>query len=167
MDLYLFLPQVPVYNPSECVDDWWVKTLNLMGEKSGDYPNVLKRLVFSALSLSHGQAFVERGFNTTKWILKGNRGSLSMESFTAQKRMKDVCQKYGGAGFVPLAHSLLVEMRSANTNYHKRLEKEKKEKEEERERQRGEEENMERKIKAEEEKQQWEEKTAKLKDIRT
>ena len=87
-----------------------------------------------------------------------------MESFTAQKRMKDVCEKYGGAGLVPLAHSLLVDMRSANTNYHKRLEKEKKEKEAERERQRDEEENMERKRKAEEEKVQWEEKHAKLKE---
>ncbi len=119
IDLYLSLPQVPVYNPSEHVDDWWVKTLNLMGEKFGDYPNILKRLVFLALSLSHGQAFVERGFNTTKWILKGNRGSLSMESFTAQKSMKDLCEKYGGAGLVPLAHSLLVDMRQANNKYHK------------------------------------------------
>ena len=123
-----------------------------MGEKSGEYPNVLKRLVFSALSLSHGQAFVERGFNTTKWILKGNRGNMSMECFTAQKRMKDVCEKYGGAGFGPLAHSLLVQMRLANTNYHKWLEKEKKEKEAERDRQREEEENIKRKRKAEEEK---------------
>ena len=81
-----------------------------------------------------------------------------MESFTAQKRMKDVCEKYGGAGLVPLAHSLLVDMRSANTNYHKRLEKEA-----EHERQRDEEENIKRKRKAEEEKVQWEEKHAKLK----
>ena len=87
-----------------------------------------------------------------------------MESFTAQKRMKDVCEKYGGAGLVPLAHSLLVDMRQANTKYHKRLEKEKKEKEAERERQRDEEENIERKRKAEEEKVQWEEKHAKLKE---
>ena len=154
IDVYLSLTQVPVYHPSERVDDWWVKTLNLMGEKSGDYPNVLKRLVFSALSLSHGQAFVERGFNTTKWISKGNRGNMSMESFTAQKRMKDVCEKYGGAGLVPLAHSLLVDMRQANTKYHKRLEKEKKEKEAERKRQRDEEEKIERKRKAEEDKVQ-------------
>ena len=118
IDVYLSLTQVPRYHPSEHVDDWWVKTLNLMGEKSGDYPNVLKRLVFSALLLSHGQAFVERGFNTTKWILKGNRGSLSMESFIAQKRMKDIFKKYGGAGLVPLANSLLVDMRQANTKYH-------------------------------------------------
>ena len=87
-----------------------------------------------------------------------------MESFTAQKRMKDKCEKYSGARFVPIAPSLLVQMRSANTNYHKQLEKEKKEKEEERKRQRYEEENMERKRKVEEEKQQWEEKTAKLKE---
>ena len=87
-----------------------------------------------------------------------------MESFTAQKRMKDVCEKYGGAGLVPLANSLLVDMRQVNTKYHRWLEKEKKEKEEECERQRYKEENMERKRKAEEEKQQWEEKTAKLKE---
>ena len=60
--------------------------------------------------------------------------------------------------------SLLVDMRQANTKYHRRLEKEKKEKEAEHERQRDKEENMERKRKAEEEKQQWEEKTAKLKE---
>merc|ERR1711867_80570 len=94
IDFYLSLLQVPVYNPTECVDGWWVKTLNLMGEKSGDYPNVLKRLVFSALSLSHGQGFVEIGFNTSKWIFKGNRGAMSMESFTAHERMKDICEKY-------------------------------------------------------------------------
>ena len=87
-----------------------------------------------------------------------------MKSFTAQKRMKDICEKYRGAGFVPLAHSLLVEIRLANTNYHKRLDKEKKEKEAERDRQREEEENIERKRKAEEEKVQWEEKHAKLKE---
>ena len=98
-----------------------------MGEKIGKYPNVLKRLVFSALLLSHGQAFVERGFNTSKWILKGNRGSMTMESFTAQKRMKDICEKYSGAQFVPIAHGLLVQMRLAKTNYQKGLDKEKKE----------------------------------------
>ena len=80
IDVYLSLTQVPVYNSSERVDDSWVKTLNLMGEKSGDYLNVLKRLVFSALLLSHGQGFVERGFNTSKWILNGNRGAMSRES---------------------------------------------------------------------------------------
>ena len=90
-----------------------------MGEKLGKLPHVLKRLVFSALSLSHGQGFVERGFNTSKWILKGNRGALSLESFISQKRMKDMCEKYGGAGKVPLSHNLVVEMRTANTKYHK------------------------------------------------
>ena len=87
-----------------------------------------------------------------------------MESFTAQKRMKDICEKYSGAQFVPIAPSLLVQMRSANTNYHKWLEKEKKQKEAECERQREEEENIERKRKAEEKKVQWEEKHAKLKE---
>ena len=82
----------------------------MKGEKSGEFPHVLKRLVFSALLLSHGQGFVERGFNTSKWILKGNRGSMSLESFTAQKRMKDMCEKYRGAGQAPLSHNLLVEI---------------------------------------------------------
>ena len=87
-----------------------------------------------------------------------------MKCCTAQKRINDMSEKYGGAGQVPLSHNLLVEMRLANTNYHKRLEKEKKQKEAERKRQREEEENIERKRKAEEEKVQWEEKHAKLKE---
>ena len=60
IELYLSLSQVPVYNLSDRVDDWWVKTLSVMGDKSGKFPHVLKRLVFSSLLLSHGQGFVER-----------------------------------------------------------------------------------------------------------
>ena len=75
-----------------------------------------------------------------------------------------MCEKYGGAGNVPLSQSLLVDMRTANTRYHKRLEREKKEKEAEMERRKEEEANTERKRKAEEEKSQWDEKYRKLKE---
>ena len=77
--------------------------------------------------------------------------------------MKDMCEKYGGAGKVPLSHNLVVEMRTANTKYHKWLEREK-EKETEIERRKEEEENTERKGKAEEEKAEWDEKYSKLKE---
>ena len=87
-----------------------------------------------------------------------------MESLISQKRMKDMCEKYGGAGNVPLSQSLVVDMRTANTRYHKRLEREKKEKETEMERRKEEEANTERKRKAEEEKAQWDEKYSKLKE---
>ena len=55
-----------------------------------------------------------------------------MESFISQKRMKDMCEKYGGAGNVPLSQFLVVDMRTANTRYKKGLEREKKETEMER-----------------------------------
>ena len=51
----------------------------------------------SILSLSHGQAFVERGFSSSKWILGGNRESLLMESFKTQNTIKETCEKYNGA----------------------------------------------------------------------
>ena len=75
-----------------------------------------------------------------------------------------MCEKYGGAGNVPLSQALVVYMRTANTRYHKRLEREKKEKEAEMERRKEEEANTERKRKAEEEKSQWDEKYRKLKE---
>ena len=60
-------------------------------------------------------------------------------------------------------YNLVVEMRTANTKYHKLLQNEK-EKEAEIERRKEEEENTERKRKAEEEKAEWDEKYAKLKE---
>ena len=78
--------------------------------------------------------------------------------------MKDMCEKYGGAGKVPLSHNLVVEMRTANTKYHKWLQNEKKEKEAGIEKRKEEEENTERKRKAEEKKSEWDEKFAKLKE---
>ena len=93
ISVYLSLSEVPQFNFTDRVDDWWIKTLSVIGDQSGEYPHILKRLVVSALTLSHGQGFIERGFNTSKWILKGNCGSLTLESFVSQKRMKDMCEK--------------------------------------------------------------------------
>ena len=78
--------------------------------------------------------------------------------------MKDICEKYGGAGKAPLSPNLVVKMRMADNRYHKRLEREKKDRETEIERRKEEEENTERKRKAEEEKAEWDEKYGKLKD---
>ena len=89
---------------------------------------------------------------------------MTLESFVSQKRMKDMCEKYGGAGNVPISQSLVVDMRTANTRYKKGLEREKKEKETEMERRKEEEANTERKRKAEEDKSEWNEKYRKLKE---
>jgi hypothetical protein len=127
--LYLSLPEVPEYDDRNGrPDDWWLEIFELFVERSGDtddYPHLLKRLIMSILSLSHGQAFVERGFSSSKWILGGNRVSLSMESFKAQKTMKETCEKYNGAEKVPISANLLEEIKLANTKYTARLAQEK------------------------------------------
>ena len=61
----------------------------------------------------------------SKWILGGNRVSLSMESFKAQKTMKETCEKYNGAEKVPISANLLEEIKLANTKYTARLAQEK------------------------------------------
>ena len=68
-------------------------------DDSDDYPHLLKRLIMSTLSLNHGQAFVARGFSSSKW----NREILSMEIFRAQKSTKKTCEKYDGAEKVPIS----------------------------------------------------------------
>ena len=56
--VYLSLSEVPEYDErNDRPDEWWLKVFNLFVERSGDideYPHILKSLIMSILSLSHG-----------------------------------------------------------------------------------------------------------------
>lgn len=164
ISVYLSLQEVPEYNLHNTrVDDWWIKVLKKIEEKSGLYPSMLKKLIMMCLSLSNSQGFVERGFGTSKWILGGNRCSLSLESFKAQKVLKDTCEKYGGAKNVPIPPTLLIEMKLANTNYKNRIARERKDREAAKADKEKEKAAIERKRKAEEETAGWNDRMKKLK----
>ena len=59
-------------------------------------PVTFKKLIKITLPLAHGNAFLERGFNTTKQITAG-RENLNLGSIKGQKTVKDVITMSGGA----------------------------------------------------------------------
>ncbi len=103
------------------IDQYWAhifKLRDVLGQPK--YPN-LCLLVKAALSLSHGQADVERGFSANKLLLLEERPALKNKSIIAIRTVKDALKKYNSVEEVPLSNELFRKHRSAYSAYEKEL----------------------------------------------
>ena len=122
--------EVPVWDPvSGEADVWWGAVFKKIEEENQEPACVLEKLVKLVCILPHGQAFVERGFSATKYIVDG-RNSLSNESVIGQKLVLSSIRRFGGAHKVPITTSMMNYVKQAH-----HLKKEADKKEQERKRQ--------------------------------
>jgi hypothetical protein len=103
------------------VDYYWHRVMQ-MTDNRGDpkYPT-LAAVVKMALSLSHGQADVERGFSINKHILN-DRSLLSEKVLCATRTVKEVLVRHGSVTSVPITPALIAAYRGAYKLYKDDLE---------------------------------------------
>ena len=103
------------------IDDFFFQDLKVYKK----YPD-MSTLLILILTLSHGQAEVERGFNNNNLVLKDN---MSIDSIVARRFMKDyMIQKGLHPHEMPITPQLMKSVSSARTRYNVYLEEAKKEK---------------------------------------
>lgn len=106
------------------VDDYWHRVLQLTdGRGEPKYPD-LAVVIKMALSLSHGQADIERGFSINKKILDDHT-SLGEKTLSATRTVKEVIQQYGSIRNIPMTTSLFAAYRGAHKVYKEDLDREK------------------------------------------
>lgn len=153
------------------IDDYWTHFFALKTERGEPKYPLVSVVVQATLSVSHGNADVERGFSTSARILSEDRASLSERTLNALMTVKGALRFYDNRPqLVPMTKSLLMMGHKAYQSYKLYLENEKRKKEEEKaEKQRQHESKMEEersKQKIEELKSTIEEKQEELKTLR-
>jgi len=111
------------------IDRYWAHFFKLKTE-SGEkkYPLVTK-VVQAALSLSHGNSVVERGFSSSGCTLSDDRTSMSEKTLNSCMIVKSFLEKYNNKPEqVPLTKSLLTKARQAHSKYVEYLESERRKK---------------------------------------
>jgi len=78
-------------------------------------------VVKASLSVSHGQADVERGFSLNKQIVLESRVSLKHKTVRAIRTVKDVIRRYDSVDKIPISTQMLRKFRSAHASYSKDL----------------------------------------------
>ncbi len=128
IDIYKNLDskQLPDFHGGLRVDkDFYVPVWKILTDFMGRTPDSFILLTKCVMTLSHGQAAVERGFSETKAIVQ--RGLMTKKTIEGQKRTKSLVRQYDGAKNVPITKSLLYHVNDANSKYKAYMENEKKE----------------------------------------
>ena len=102
------------------IDEYWHGIIGQFKSFDLEHPAELERLVRMVLSLSHGQADVERSFSQTKLVIR-SRESIGTQSLKAQKLVKSYISKHGGSDKIPVTNSMIRYMRNARASYRKEL----------------------------------------------
>lgn len=100
------------------IDAYWARILHLERE-SGEkrFPN-LAVVVKSALSLSHGNADVERGFSCSGKILTYDRASMSSRMLNYLLHIQDAIRYYENKiHLIPIPKELIISAQSAGKKY--------------------------------------------------
>lgn len=109
------------------IDEYWAHFLALKNPSSGGpkFPT-LAPVVKSLLTLSHGQADIERGFSESANILTPDKASMSERTLNAHQNVRSLLKRYGGkAKSVPITKELINMGRGARSHYQLYLEEEK------------------------------------------
>ncbi|XP_023215221.1 uncharacterized protein LOC111618035 [Centruroides sculpturatus] len=119
----------------ERIDSYWSQYFKLVDSLgNARYPSVTK-LVKSALTLSHGNADVERRFSISRRALPPDRASMSERMLNSLLIVKEGLNMYDRSPhLVPITKDLLKLAASEHRNYQDQLENEKKLKEKEQKR---------------------------------
>lgn len=106
------------------IDYYWHKIKALTDAHGNQKYPALGTVAKMALSLSHGQADVERGFSINKQILD-SRTALNQKTLCGMRTVKEVVTRCGSITNIPITPVLLKEYRNAHKAYKLALEKEK------------------------------------------
>ena len=112
------------------LDSYWHRIIQMTDHHGEPKYQTLATVVKLALSISHGQADVERGFSVNKMILT-DRTSLSEKVLCATRTVKDVVEAYDSVTSIPMTPTLFTAYRSAHRLYKEAQEKESSRKREE------------------------------------
>lgn len=100
------------------VDHYWSLFLNKQHVAGGlKYPN-LSKVIKCSLSLSHGNAHIERGFSVSGNILTEERTKMSERTLNAYITVKDALKLYNNKPeLVPMTRKLITLAQSAHKSY--------------------------------------------------
>lgn len=114
----------PIEKPAP-IDDYWAKVLHLTNASGQKKYCTLGKVVRASLSLSHGNADVERSFSINKKVVTPDRVRLGQDTLCALRLVKEAIRINGGgqvSGIV-ITQRLLQLARSAYSVYKEHLEK--------------------------------------------
>ena len=116
--------EIPTFDDKhDRLDDWFFQIFKKMKDEAGEEPEQFEKFIKIVLIFAHGNAFLERGFNTTKQLATV-RESLSLRSVKGQKTCIDVTHKFGGTDKVPIVSSTLNSVKLSHMEYLSALKKE-------------------------------------------
>lgn len=120
------------------IDDYWHSVLKQSTSLGAPKYPTLSKVVKAALTLSHGQAHVERGFSLNKTLVTSIRSRLKDKSINGLRTVQDRVKQEGGVTQVPITPTTLNAFQKAYSKYkadkreEKRIEDEKSQQEEKR-----------------------------------
>lgn len=111
------------------IDYYWKNVLAIKSIGGTDRFVSLGKLIKCALSLSHGNADVERGFSENTFLLTSDRSLLSDASINGLRATRDAVTFFGNGKphEVPITKGLLDSVRNAHSRYSMDLEKQREE----------------------------------------
>ena len=108
--------QVDTASNGKRVDFYWENILSNITSLGIPKHPTLGELVKAALTLSHGQAHVERGFSLNKILVTTSKSCLNERFINGLCTVQDKV-KHGGASKVPITAKTTRAFRSAHSKY--------------------------------------------------
>ena len=123
-------PAVVVDKPAP-IDEYWARVLNVKNAAGHKKYCTLGKVVRASLSLSHGNADVERCFSINKKVVTPDRVSLGQDTVCAVRLVKEAIRIHGDGQVsgIPVTHRMLQLARSAYSTYKDHMDKKKAENE--------------------------------------
>ena len=112
------------------IDHYWARVIEIKTLSGTEMFPYLKKLIKAVLTLSHGNADVERSLSVNKQAIGTNRTLLTHESLNGIRQVKDaVSAADGKVHAMDFSKELISCTRNANERYRQRLEEQKKQEE--------------------------------------
>lgn len=99
------------------VGQYWARVFKQRDVCGQPKYNNIMLVVKAALSVSHGQADVERGFSLNKHIITETRVSLKQKTIVALRTVQDVLSRHGDVEKVNVNQQLIRSYRAAHATY--------------------------------------------------
>lgn len=128
----LQLEELPALEKEERIDHYCQKNVFQTKNSNGDpkYP-LISKVIKLTLTISHGNADVERGFSKSKLILTDDKTSMKERILNARLTVYEATKQFkGNVHLIPITKELISKGRNANKSYVTYLENEKRKQEE-------------------------------------
>ena len=116
----------PEMDISDRIEKYWKNFIDLKGSDGGPKYHNVSMVVNACLTMSHGNADVERGFSKSGCILTENNTAMSLKMLNARLYVCDGMLAYDRKPhLVPVTRHLLTLAHQAHASYNAYLEKKK------------------------------------------